>query len=412
VLPAVLLLSFVMIARPARCRAAALLLPGLVSAMALAAYHAALYGFFDPRRVYGPAPDFGVGNLPAGLLGLFFDQEFGLLPYAPVFVLALRGLPALRRAGWRSTALCWGLVLGVVGTAAAWHMWRGGSNPPARFLLPIVPVLALGVGRALSRGPGVGAALLIGWGFWTGATGAVDPGLVHRDRDGTAPLFRTASGAEEWAGLLPGYVLPPNAWAYARPHSDRHSLTLIWALALALAAWGPRRPRGLRARFAAGATLLLLVTTVAGAVSTGKSEGRNAVRLIGRRGLELPTLRLVSAAAWDASELRHADYEERDLGNGLTLGNRLPLPPGRYALEVRTVPPAVGRPPRFEVRPDRHPERRRVQTMEAVDGGLRAEFEVRRGEPAVKLGVRYGSPFHLVGVRLWPVPPSSGRAGR
>jgi hypothetical protein len=291
-------------------------------------------------------------------------------------------------------------------------MWRGGFNPPARFLVPIIPVLALGVGAALSRAPRVGAALLIGWGLWTGVTGAVDPDLVHRDRDGTAPLFRMVSGAEEWAGLLPGYVRPPTAWAYARPHIDRHGLTLIWALALGLATFGPRRPRGLRTRLAVSMALLLCVTAVAGAMSTARSEGRNAVRLMGRLGLQLPTLRLVSEAAWDGSDLVRADYGARDLGNGLTLGNRLPLPPGRYALEVDTVPGAVAKPPRLEVRPDRHPERRRLRTMETVDGGLRAEFVVGAGEPAVKLGVRYGSPFRLLGVRLWRISPPSGRAGR
>ena len=53
-----------------------------------------LYGFFDPRRVYGRRPELSLSGLPAGLPGLLFDQEFGLLVYAPVFVLAVPGLVA------------------------------------------------------------------------------------------------------------------------------------------------------------------------------------------------------------------------------------------------------------------------------------------------------------------------------
>ena len=83
-------------------------------------------------------------------------------------------------------------------------MWRGGFNPPSRFLVPVVPALALAVGAALPRGLTAPAALLAGWSLFAGLGGALEPRLVHRDRDGTAPFFREMSGAEEWTRLLPG----------------------------------------------------------------------------------------------------------------------------------------------------------------------------------------------------------------
>src|SRR5258705_745308 len=93
----VALLAFVLAARPAARVALAWVGPSIASAAALASFHFHLYGFFDPRRVYGRRPELTLGLLPSGLPGLLFDQEFGLLAYAPVFALAVPGLLALAR---------------------------------------------------------------------------------------------------------------------------------------------------------------------------------------------------------------------------------------------------------------------------------------------------------------------------
>ena len=162
-------------------------------------------------------------TLREGLPGLLLDQEFGLLVYAPVFALAAAGVAALWRRDRRLTVTGLALVAVVVGTAGTWHMWRGGFNPPARFLVPIVPVLALGLAAALTRGLTAPAALLAGWGLWLGAVGVAEPRLLHRDRDGTAPVFRAVSGAEEWTRLLPGFVLED---------AQRSRLAVVWGLAL------------------------------------------------------------------------------------------------------------------------------------------------------------------------------------
>ena len=108
-------------------------------------YHQALYGFWDPRRVYGRRPEFSLSTLAEGLPGLLLDQEFGLLVYAPVLVLAVPGFVRLVRRD-RGLALAAGAaVAAVVLTAGTWHMWRGGFNPPARFLVPIAPLLVVAV---------------------------------------------------------------------------------------------------------------------------------------------------------------------------------------------------------------------------------------------------------------------------
>ena len=215
----------------------ALLVPGIVSTAGIAVFHQLLYGFWDPRRVYGSRPEFAWSTLAEGLPGLLIDQEFGLLVYSPVLALALPGLILLLRRDRRLGLTVLGAVVSVLAMAGSWHMWRGGFNPPGRFLVPVAPLLFLAVALVWARrGLGAGAALLLGWGLWIGAAGALEPQLVHRDRDDTAPVFRALSGAREWTALLPGYVLE---------HPDRHRLALTWGLALLAAVpWRARRRPG------------------------------------------------------------------------------------------------------------------------------------------------------------------------
>src|SRR5207244_3781491 len=89
------LLTFALAARPAARVALLWVGPSIVSAFALALFHFHLYGFFDPRRVYGRRPELTVAGLPTGLPGLLFDQEFGPLASAPLLALAVPAFPLL-----------------------------------------------------------------------------------------------------------------------------------------------------------------------------------------------------------------------------------------------------------------------------------------------------------------------------
>ena len=393
---AVLLLVFSFTGRPRRRAAAVLLALAASSAVGLAVYHEALYGFLDPRRVYGRRPEISLATLPEGLPGLLFDQEFGLLVYAPIFVLAIPGFAWLSRRSRRDALVAVGLTVATLLMAGSWPMWRGGWNPPARFLLPVVPALALGVAASFQRGFGSASALLLGWSVWVGLAGGLEPRLVHRDRDGTAPLFRVLSGAEEWTRLLPGYVLPEE-------NPDRRRLACLWAAALGIAAASSLRP-GTRPRGAALAGLgLLAATGGASVLSTHRTAGRDAVRLIGRTAVSVPggsLLRRVEAA-WGPSDLGWGPlYEPHRYPDGAAVGARLSLPAGSYLIRIDgdDIAPEM-RPPSLVIRPDGRGPSRSV-TMENARGARVGRFDVRAGEGPVTLLLEGGGPFVVKGIRL------------
>jgi hypothetical protein len=369
--------------------------PLLVSALGIALYYFVLYGFIDPRRVYGLRREFSLSVLPEGLTGLLLDQEFGLLVYAPVFALAVPGLRALWRVSRRLTLAALALLAVVLLTAGAWPMWRGGFNPPARFLLPLVPVLALALAAQLREGFGACAALLLSWGLVAGLAGAVEPRLVHRDRDGTAPLFREYSGAEEWTRLLPAYVL-------AEP--DRWRLAAVWAVALALATLRWRRSVSPSVGLAVASVGLLAAAGVASRLSDGRTGGRDAVRVIGQPALQAPGLlwERSARAEWTPFDLDWGPlYEPHRYAGGAVLGSRLMLPAGRYRLLLEAEDLAsASTPPDLEVRVDGPEGSVRRTTSERVSAGFSADFAVGPRERVVSLRLCGGGPLLLLRVRL------------
>jgi hypothetical protein len=90
--------------------------------------------------------------------GLLFDREYGLLAYAPVYLLAVPGVLLLAsHRGHLFKAMC--LVLGgylvpVLLPVTNVHGWTGGWSPAARFLVPVAPLLWLAVHESAARASG------------------------------------------------------------------------------------------------------------------------------------------------------------------------------------------------------------------------------------------------------------------
>lgn len=94
---------------------------------------------------------------PFGAIGLFVDRAFGLLPAAPVALLAFVGAGvALRRRLLLPLIAIPYLVL------ASAVDWTGGVSPQARYLAPLAPLLVLFLSLALAARPWRLAALALG----------------------------------------------------------------------------------------------------------------------------------------------------------------------------------------------------------------------------------------------------------
>jgi len=398
----VIILCYALVMRPGPRAALLGLAPGVVSLVSLAAYHFVLYGFFDPRGVYGRRPELGLGLLGEGVPGLLLDQEFGLLVYAPVFALAVPGWVQLARKSRAEAAVVAGMVVVVVVTAGSWPMWRGGFNPPARFLVPIVPALALAMAADVARGLRSAGAVLIGWGLWTGLAGLAAPELLHRDRDGTAPFFRVHSGAVEWTRLLPGYVLG---------EENRRPLAVLWGLTLLGAVTLGGRRASARGLLVSSGGLALAGHLAAGL--SARHEARDALRVVGRPALAVPGWRYEPSATalWGPESLVWgALYEPHRHADGAILVDRTALATGQLEIDVDpSLPP--GDPPQLDVRLETQPPRGARYLLRYEEGRLVGAFDTAGFGPAAaprRLALVGGGPLLVEQVRLSTPPPADG----
>ncbi len=128
----------------APAKAVAFLLIPAVSALCWVGFFIAIYGTPDPAAPY--ANEEGAASfVPGGLAGLFLDQRFGVLVYAPVLICALAGLivmvreRAFRRLGLELLFVVIPYLLAVTHFA----MWWGGTSAPGRFFVPILLAMTI-----------------------------------------------------------------------------------------------------------------------------------------------------------------------------------------------------------------------------------------------------------------------------
>lgn len=202
-----------------------------------------LWGGFVATPLVGFRPEH-VGTLAGTafevfvrLTGLLFDREYGLLAYAPLYLLAAPGLLLLVReqpgvAAAALLAAC-AYLTPVLLPVANPYGWMGGWSPAARFLVPVVPLLWLGVYAYIATAAGWGRvmawtliALQIGlnaylWQF---------PKALWNEGDGVA--------AFGWAAWLPTWTAA-DAWqAFAGLAAACALLTFVCTRRSALSAAG------------------------------------------------------------------------------------------------------------------------------------------------------------------------------
>jgi hypothetical protein len=200
-------------------RIAVFLLVPAVSGLAWFWFFYAIYGTPNPAAPYGGYTQSSLTNIPRGLTGLLIDQQFGILPYAPVYLCALIGfVPLLRRTPREAGELAL-VILPYALVTAAYFMWWGGFSAPGRFLTTVLLPLSIPAGvwfaNASAAGRLVGCGGLLVSVAMTATLAAVDRGrLVYNVRDGAslfllwlAPLVNLHTA---FPSLFQGGVL--NAW--------------------------------------------------------------------------------------------------------------------------------------------------------------------------------------------------------
>jgi hypothetical protein len=181
--------------------------PAAVSAIAWFAYFFVIYGTFDPTAPYGDNTQTTVANLGRGFPGLLFDQQFGMIPNAPVYGFVIAGLlvAAARRArwGWEVLLVAVPYLIGV----GMFQLWWGGASAPVRLLAPLALLLGVAAARvwhAHPSGRAFGFAALIASVLITMALLVPGRGrLLFNDRDGIALWIEWASAMLDLPRGLP-----------------------------------------------------------------------------------------------------------------------------------------------------------------------------------------------------------------
>lgn len=213
---------------PRWSRRAALVVPPVLSAAALVRYYFYIYGQPLPSTAdHAGFSDFwGTVN---GFFGLFLDEQWGLLIYTPLYVLSFLTLLRFVRDRRSDAAAALAVVAPYLGLVALYRVWWGEWGPPARYVAPVVPLLALPVAWWLSRvSSRVAATMLLTLGIpglvIMGAF-VVAPQLMYNQPDGHSALF-TAVAAQlgrEWPKVIPSFQF------YALSSPVRRT---VWSLAL------------------------------------------------------------------------------------------------------------------------------------------------------------------------------------
>jgi hypothetical protein len=192
----------------------------LVSAAAWLWMFQQIYGTFDPRAPYGGSPEMRLARIPIGLTGLLIDQQFGLLPNAPIYLIALGALVTLAKYRRRLAIELVAIAAPYVVAVAAFHMWWAGLSSPARFLVPVLLPLSMPLSvfwrRHVTTTPRAATAMLL-------MTSLGITAIVSVAAGGTM-LYNTRDGFARWLD----WIAPAVNLSYALPSLFQESVTAAW----------------------------------------------------------------------------------------------------------------------------------------------------------------------------------------
>jgi hypothetical protein len=225
--------------RFASVSSAALLGPIAISLAGWFTFFYTIWGTFSPTAPYGSQRETKLAYLPAGGPGLLFDQEYGVIAFAPALFLALTGLVAMLATRGRPRRLALEILFAagaLLGTVGAFHIWWGGSATVGRPIVSGLLLLAIPFAYRFEQHrakPALIAAyhLLIVAGLAIGFTLALAQSgmLLAAHRSGVSRLLEWLSPTWTLWTLAPTFITQTPVAAAV--------LTVVWIVAALAAGW-------------------------------------------------------------------------------------------------------------------------------------------------------------------------------
>ncbi len=190
-------------------RAAVFLAVPAVSAMGWFTFFQVIYGTLNPAAPYGSATGTRAAYVPGGLAGLFFDEQFGVLAYAPVLLAAALGAsrqvpPPVRRACGAVVAIA---LVYLAAVATYWMWWAGWPANPGRFVVAVLPAFAIPLAVAWTTGDAARRRAMLAW---AAVSVAISVLLLGVGRGALA--WNTRDAQALWLEWLGPVVNLPRAW--------------------------------------------------------------------------------------------------------------------------------------------------------------------------------------------------------
>jgi hypothetical protein len=217
VMPALLIAARLVADRSRRAaRFAGIAVCPVISAVAFFGFYQIIYGTPNPTVAYGGSTSMAVGTIARGAPGLFFDQQFGLIPNAPVFLCAFAGIVIMIWRGPRRLALeVLGIALPYYFVATSFYTWWGGTTAPARYVVPITLLLVVPAASWFAAAKSVAArtaslsALVVSL-FMTATIASVGRGaLLFNFRDGMSRVALWLTPVVDLTKALPSMFQNP-----------------------------------------------------------------------------------------------------------------------------------------------------------------------------------------------------------
>jgi hypothetical protein len=319
----------------------ALLAPVVLSSIAWLTFFYVVYGTVDPQVPYGDsvAQFVKLENIPRSLAGSFFDPKFGIILYTPIYLGVFAGVPILLRqhrwAAFGASAIFVATLY--VLTSARYYMWWGGSSAPARFLVPVVPLLAPMLAALFARArwgllaANMWALLLVSLGVSALGITALSQFMLFSSPHGVARILEWLQGGSPLAAAVPTFT--EEQW---REPLGRLALWIGSALAAAAIVFLVRRRRPVGRTglfwpmFSEGVLFVAIASLVAGPFSS--SVRARTVR----QG------RLAMMRGFDPFRLRAFDYRRGQLVR-MTIDDWLAASGLTFELDPTEAPDPQGR---------------------------------------------------------------------